>query len=541
MIAQTVNSGDTAWVLVCTALVLFMTPGLAFFYAGMVRSRNSLVMMQQNFIPLGVVSITWVLFGYSFAFGNTTGGGFIGDLGTFGLRNLADAPPPGIHVVSAAVAVPTLAFAAYQMMFAIITPALATGAVADRMKFAGWAVFLAIWSVVVYAPIAHWLWAPAGWLTQRGAQDWAGGMVVHASAGAAALALLVVLGKRKVWPDAAPMPHSIPLVIVGAGILWFGWFGFNAGGGLQANGIASQALVNTHVAGAVAMLVWLILEKVREGHPTVLGAVTGAVAGLATITPAAGYVSTLSALIIGVLAAMVCHFALRGKFFFKFDDALDVIAVHFVGGVLGSLLLGLFGEAAINDIGADGLFFGGGAGLLGWQVVALVSVIAFSFCLSWLIATGIEKTMGLRVDPADEGRLDQAQQGMDAYHFSQVVGLGGDTATVGQAIPVAATVDEGPLVLVTAVVDLDDAKVAELKEALVRAGARRIVATEAHVFAGEVETVTVRNQQRAIDFATRARIEVLTPRSRAAEISAAFEQFGSGDAPWFTVDVDSIS
>jgi Amt family ammonium transporter len=541
MIAQTVNSGDTAWLLICAALVLFMTPGLAFFYAGMVRSRNSLVMMQQNFIPLGVVSVTWVLVGYSLAFGNTVGNGLVGDLGVFGLRNLIDAPSPGIHVVSAAVSVPTLAFVAYQMMFAIITPALATGAVADRMKFAGWACFLAIWSVVVYAPIAHWLWAPAGWLTQRGAQDWAGGMVVHASAGAAALALLIVLGKRTVWPDAAPMPHSIPLVIVGAGILWFGWFGFNAGDGLQANGVAAQALINTHVAGAVAMLVWLVLEKVREGHPTVIGGVTGAVAGLATITPAAGYVSTLSALMIGVLAGLVCHVALRAKTFFKFDDALDVIAVHFVGGILGTLLVGFFGEAAINDIGADGLFFGGGAGLLGWQIVALVSVIAFSFCLSWLIASGIEKTIGLRVDPADEGRLDQAQQGMDAYHFGQVVGLGGDRATVGEAIPTVLADHDGPVVLVTAIVDLDDAKVAELKEALVRAGASRIVATEAHVFSGGVETVTIRNQQRAIDFAKRARIEVLAPRSRSAEITAAFEQFASGDRPWFTVDVDSMS
>jgi len=540
MIAQTVNSGDTAWLLTCAALVLFMTPGLAFFYAGMVRGRNSLVMMQQNFIPLGVVSLTWVLFGYSLAFGNDRGGGFVGDLGAFGLRNLADAPPPGLHVVSTAVAVPTLAFAAYQMMFAIITPALATGAVADRMKFAGWACFLTIWSVVVYAPIAHWLWAPAGWLTHRGAQDWAGGMVVHAAAGATALALLVVLGKRKVWPDAAPMPHSIPLVIVGAGILWFGWFGFNAGDGLQADGVAAQALVNTHVAGAVAMLVWLILEKVREGRPTVLGGVTGAVAGLATITPAAGYVSTLSALVIGALAALVCHFALRAKYFFKFDDALDVIAVHFVGGVLGSLLLGLFGEEAINSIGADGLFFGGGATLLGWQLVALISVIAFSFCLTWLIATGIEKTIGLRVDAADEDRLDQAQQGMDAYHFSQVVGLGGDRPTPGPAASSVTNESDGPLVVVTTVVDLDDSQVAELKQALVDAGARRIVATEAHVFTGEVDTVTVRNQERTMEFVTRARVEVLVPQSRAGHVNAAFEQFASGATPWFTTDVGSV-
>ena len=274
-LASTIDSGDTTWVLTCAALVLFMTPGLAFFYAGMVRGRNALVMLQQNFIPLGVISLTWVVLGYTLAFGNDLGGGLIGDLGTLGLGNLQDAPPPGLHVVSTGVAIPALAFVAYQMMFAVITPALATGAVADRMKFAGWVVFLAVWSVIVYAPITHWLWAPAGWLTQHGAQDWAGGMVVHASAGAAALALLVVLGRRRAWPDHAPLPHSIPLVIIGAGILWFGWFGFNAGDGLKADGVAAQALLNTHVAAAAAMLVWLLLEHLQEGHPTVLGASPG--------------------------------------------------------------------------------------------------------------------------------------------------------------------------------------------------------------------------------------------------------------------------
>ena len=268
-----------------------------------------------------------------------------------------------------------------------------------------------------------------GLADQRGAQDWAGGMVVHASAGAAALALLVVLGRRRVWPDRAPLPHSIPLVIVGAGILWFGWFGFNAGDGLQANGVAAQALINTQVAAAAAMLVWLVVERVRDGHATVLGGVTGAVGGLATITPAAGYVSTTSAIIIGALAGLVCHVALRLKVVFKYDDALDVIAVHFVGGMLGSLLVGFFGEEAINSIGADGVFFGGGFGLLGEQVLALAVVIAFSFAGTWLIAMGIEHTIGLRVAPEDEEHLDEIQQGMGAYDHSPFASSGVTAAT----------------------------------------------------------------------------------------------------------------
>ena len=414
----TLDSGDTAWILMCAALVLFMTPGLAFFYAGMTGQRSTLVMLQQNFIPLGVVSLTWVLMGYSLAFGNDVGDGLVGDLGTFGLRQLESAPTPALHAVSPGVAIPTLAFVAYQMMFAVITPALATGAVADRLQFAGWAVFLAVWSVVVYAPIAHWLWAPAGWLTTRGAQDWAGGMVVHAAAGAAALALLAVVGRRRTWADGAPLPHSIPLVIVGAGILWFGWFGFNAGDGLQADGIAAQALLNTHVAAAAGMVTWLVVERVRDGHPTVMGAVTGAVAGLATITPCAGYVSTLSAIFVGLVAGVVCHLALRAKDVFRFDDAFDVIAVHFVGGVLGSLLVGVFGDESVNPIGRDGLVNGGGAGLLGEQVLAVVAVVTFSFCASWVIAVAIERTIGLRVAPEDEDHLDQRQQGMDAYNLS---------------------------------------------------------------------------------------------------------------------------
>jgi ammonium transporter len=433
---------------------------------------------------------------------------------------------------------------AYQMMFAVITPALATGAVADRMKFAGWAVLLALWSVIVYAPIAHWLWAPAGWLTQNGAQDWAGGMVVHASAGAAALALLVVLGRRRAWPENAPLPHSIPLVIIGAGILWFGWFGFNAGDGLQANGVAAQALVNTHVAGAAAMLVWLLLEHLREGHPTVLGGVTGAVAGLATITPCAGYVTTLSAIIIGAVAAVVCHAALRAKVYFRYDDALDVIAVHFVGGVLGSLLLGLFGKEAINSIGADGLFYGGGFTLLGWQVVALVAVITFSFVLTWLIAMGVEKTIGLRVSREDEGALDARQQGMDAYHFSHLLELGHGSSQEDVQEPalasragVAPRGSGGADTLVTAVIDLESTDIVELRRALLASDARTIILSEAHVLSAATKEVTIRNGVRSTNVVQQLRVEVLVPRDRADETRSVIEEQTTGAPHSFTLDV----
>ena len=543
-LATSLNSGDTSWVLICAALVLFMTPGLAFFYAGMVRGRNTLVMLQQNFIPLGVISLTWVVFGYTLAFGNDLGGGLLGDLGTAGLGNLQNAPAPGLHVVSSGVAIPALAFVAYQMMFAVITPALATGAVADRMKFAGWVVFLALWSVIVYAPIAHWLWAPAGWLTKHGAQDWAGGMVVHASAGAAALALLLVLGKRRAWPDHAPLPHSIPLVIIGAGILWFGWFGFNAGDGLKADGVAAQALVNTHIAAAAAMLVWLLLEHLQEGRPTVLGGVTGAVAGLATVTPCAGYVTTTSAIIIGLVAAAVCHFALRAKAFFRYDDALDVIAVHFVGGVLGSLLLGLFGKKAVNSIGADGLFYGGGLTLLGWQVVALASVIAFSFVLTWLIAMAIEKTIGLRVSPEDEGSLDVRQQGMDAYHVSHVLGFGHEAPTETPApaapIPARGSTVIGAESLVTALIDPETTDMVGLRQALLAAGATTIIVSEAHVLTAETTEVTIRHDVRTTNVVPLLRVEVLVPGDRVDEARSALDAHTSGDVrAGFATDIAS--
>ena len=536
--AANINSGDTAWVLVCAALVLFMTPGLAFFYAGMVSRRNTLVMLQQNMVALGVITLTWFLFGYTLAFGNDRANGFIADFSFVALKDIAEAPDPDLHVVTTTVAIPTLAFFAYQMMFAIITPILATGAVASRLKPLGWIVFIAIWSVIVYAPVAHWLWAPAGWLTKRGAQDWAGGIVVHASAGAAALALLLVLGRRKVWPDRAPLPHSIPLVIVGAGILWFGWFGFNAGDGLQANGVAGQALVNTQVAAAAAMVVWLVMERLREGHATVLGGVTGAVGGLATITPAAGYVSTWAAAVIGLLAGIICHFALGLKNLIRVDDALDVLAVHFIGGILGTLLVGFFGEKAINAIGRDGVFHGGGWGLLGEQVLALASVIAFAFVLSFVIALAVDKTIGLRVNPDDEEHLDATQQGMSAYTEDPVLPIPtGDAAARPVPAPPAAVAGEG-LYLVTAVIT--SAGTEGVEQEVLAAGARRAVVSEVFVTtAGPVDHM-VRGQSRRVTMTPRVRVEILTPAQSLTDVQKSLSDLGDGLVEMLVLPVSDV-
>src|SRR3954454_10155142 len=357
------NSGDTAWVLVSAALVLFMTPGLAFFYGGMVRGKNVLGMLMQNFFCMGLISIIWVTVGFSVAFGKDVGGGVLGNLGLAGLKGL------GTHSIPAlgSLTVPALAFVAYQMMFAIITPALISGATADRLRFSAWALFVGVWSIVVYSPVAHWFFSPAGWLFKRGALDFAGGTVVHINAGIAALAVVIVLGKRRGWPREQMHPHSLPLTLLGTGILWFGWFGFNAGSALGANGLAAQALLNTHLAAAAAMLGWLIVERIKDGHATTLGAASGAVAGLVAITPCAGFVGGMAPIVIGFLAGAICMLAVSLKFRFGFDDSLDVVGVHLGGGIVGSLLLGLFADTAINSAGRDGVFFGGGAGLLAEQ------------------------------------------------------------------------------------------------------------------------------------------------------------------------------
>jgi len=422
-----VDSGATAWVLVSAALVLFMTPGLAFFYGGMVRSKNVLGMLMQNFFCMGLVSVLWALALFSLAFGKDAGGGLIGNLDFAGLRHLGDAAVtlPG-YVGDFALVIPPMAFVAFQLMFAIITPALITGAIADRMKFAAWAVFVGLWALLVYAPVAHWVFSPQGWLFKRGALDFAGGTVVHVNAGIAALALVLVVGRRKGWPGEGMAPHSLPLTLLGTGILWFGWFGFNAGSALGANALAAQALVNTHMAAAAALLGWLLVERVKGGHATTLGAASGAVAGLVAITPCAGFVGTMSAIAIGFAAGVVCFLAIQLKFRFRYDDALDVVGVHLVGGVLGSLLLGLFADKKVNGLGADGLLFGGGTALLGKQLLAVGATLVWSFAVSFLLAKAIDATIGLRVT------ADEEAEGLDVTQHSEAAYALGDFGSMGR-------------------------------------------------------------------------------------------------------------
>ncbi|WP_405097099.1 ammonium transporter [Micromonospora sp. NBC_01412] len=547
MLAQnTVNAGDTAWVLVCAGLVLFMTPGLAVFYGGMVPARNVLAMLQQNIIALGVVSLTWVLVGYTVAFGDDAGTGLFGNLELLGLTDLKVPPAPNLHVAAGQVTIPTLAFIAFQMMFAVITPALATGATAGRLRLAGWALFLAVWSIVVYAPVAHWLWHPDGWLAKFGTQDWAGGMVVHSSAGAAVLALLLVVGRRRNWPHTAAPPNSIPLTIIGAGILWFGWFGFNAGDGLQANGVAAQALINTHVAAAAGMLVWLVAERLKDGHCTVVGSVTGAVAGLATVTPTAGYVNTLSAIAIGAIAGIVCHTALRLKYLFRLDDALDVLAVHFVGGMLGSLLLGFFGDNGINPLGVDGLFFGGGGSLLWHQIVGVVTVVVFSFVLSWAIAAAVQAVIGLRAPADTQDSLDRTQQDTDAYHLGSVAGLSGTGAAQRAQRRGQGRSDDRPAGgaaqrdrLVIAMLDpvlLPDTR--ELRDTLIGAGASSIVVSDATVSTATPAAQSLpRGYWQEQDLLDRVRVEVLVGQEATTAVLDVLGRYGADRSESYVQDV----
>ena len=411
---MTIDSGATAWVLVSAALVLFMTPGLAFFYGGMVRSKNVLGMLMQNIFAMGLISILWATVGFSLAFGG--GGKYFGNFDFMFLKDVANIPNFPGYVDDFALIIPPLAFVVYQMMFAIITPALITGATADRMKFSAYCILIGVWAVVVYPTVAHWVFSPNGWLFQEGALDFAGGAVVHINAGAAALAVVLVLGKRRGWPREAMPPHNLPYTILGTGILWFGWFGFNAGSALAANGLAAQALINTQLAAASGMIAWLIIEKIKAGHATTLGAASGAVAGLVAITPCAGFVGGMAPIAIGAITGFVCYLCLTLKTKFGFDDSLDVIAVHLVGGLVGSLLLGLFADTAINGLGADGLFFGGGASLLGKQALASVATFVFSFVVTYVVAKILNATIGIRVSPENElVGLDQSQHAETAY------------------------------------------------------------------------------------------------------------------------------
>ncbi len=408
------DTGDTAWVLASCALVLFMTPGLAFFYGGMVRSKNLLAMLMQNFFAMGLISVLWVLVGFSLAFG--TGSSLIGDLSFAGLKDIATAD----FGFAAPLTIPAIAFCAFQMMFAIITPALITGATADRLKFGGWVAFLGLWSILVYSPVAHWVFSPHGWLFELGALDFAGGTVVHINAGIAALVLILVIGKRKGWPKEAMPPHALPWTLIGTGILWFGWFGFNAGSALGANATAATAFMTTNTAAAAAMLSWLAVEKLKSGHATTLGGASGAVAGLVAITPCAGFVNPMAAVAIGLIAGVLCYLACQLKFKFGFDDSLDVIAVHLVGGITGSILLGVFANEA-----SGGLLAGAGSNLLGNQAVAVGATIAYSGVVSFILAKIVDKTIGLRVPEDDEASgLDLSQHAESAYAAGEFGSMG---------------------------------------------------------------------------------------------------------------------
>jgi Amt family ammonium transporter len=412
-----IDPGNTAWVLASAGLVLFMTPGLALFYGGMVRAKNVLAMLMQNFFCMGLVSILWAVVVYSLAFSGS--GRYIGNLDLAWMRDVATTMPTGFKL-----SIPPLAFSAFQLMFAIITPALITGAIADRLKFSAWAWFLGLWVVLVYSPVAHWVFSPAGWLFRRGALDFAGGTVVHINAGIAALAVVLVIGRRRGWPRHPMPPHSLPFTLLGTGILWFGWFGFNAGSALAADGIAAQAFVNTNMAAAAAMLSWLLFERLKSGHATTLGGASGAVAGLVAITPCAGFVGGMSPIYIGLIAGALCYLACSIKFRFGYDDALDVVGVHLVGGLAGSLLLGLFADSAFNPaVTHNGVFNGGGWSLMGDQIVAVVATLVWSFALTFVIIKVLDVVTpgGVRVSDEDEETgLDLTQHSEVGYSLDRV-------------------------------------------------------------------------------------------------------------------------
>jgi Amt family ammonium transporter len=404
-----VDTGDTAWMIISTALVMLMTPGLAFFYGGLVRRKNVLSVMMQCFILVGVMSVQWVAFGYSLAFGPDHGG-FIGDFSWLGLHGVGLEPNADY-----AATIPHQLFMAFQMMFAIITPALVIGAFAERMKFSAFLVFSLLWATIVYDPMAHWVWGVGGWLRELGALDFAGGTVVHINAGMAALAAALVIGKRKGYPDISP-PHNLPFAILGAALLWFGWFGFNAGSALSSGGLAVSAFLATHMAAAASAVAWAALEWITRKRPTALGIISGAVAGLVAVTPASGFVGPLGAMGIGALAGLVCYVSVvvvKGKL--GYDDSLDAFGVHGVGGIVGALGTGLWASTVINPAGANGVFHGSGRLLL-LQLAAIAVCAAYSFVLSWGLLKLVDKFIGLRVDPDHENiGLDLTQHRESAY------------------------------------------------------------------------------------------------------------------------------
>ncbi|HSB51018.1 MAG TPA: ammonium transporter [Dissulfurispiraceae bacterium] len=404
-----IDAGDTAFVLVSAALVMLMTPGLALFYGGMVRRKNVLGTVMQSFVAIAIVSVQWILFGYSLSFGPDVRG-LIGDLSWAGLSGVGVDPNPDY-----AATVPHIAFMIYQAMFAVITPALITGAFAERMKFSAFFIFTLLWSTIVYDPVAHWVWGTGGWLKSMGVLDFAGGIVVHLTSGISALAAALIIGRRKGYPHEAIYPHNLPMTVLGAGILWFGWFGFNAGSALSSGALSSMAFVVTHTSAVSATLAWVLVEWVHRGKPTMFGAATGSIAGLATITPASGFVGPMAALVIGLFAGAVCYVALNMKTRFGYDDSLDAFGVHGVGGLIGVLATGLCARKLINPAGADGLFFGD-AQLLLAQMAGVAVTAIYSFGVTAVLLKVIDWVVGLRVDEESEIMgLDISQHGESGY------------------------------------------------------------------------------------------------------------------------------
>ncbi|TDD41003.1 ammonium transporter [Nonomuraea terrae] len=394
-----IDGGTTAWMLVATAMVLLMTPGLALFYGGMTRAKSVLNMMMMSFGAIIVVTVAWVLFGHSLAFTDNPSSAinnFVGGFDALGLQSLVDTATKDDGT-----GMPSLIFSAFQLTFAIITVALISGAIADRAKFGAWMLFGVLWVTIVYFPVAHWVWG-TGWLNTMGIEDFAGGTVVHINAGAAALALALVIGKRQGWRKEPMRPHNLTMVLLGAGLLWFGWFGFNAGSELAVDGTAALAFINTQIATAVAAGAWIVVEKLRDGHSTSLGVASGAVAGLVAITPACGFVDPWAAGVIGLFAGAICAYAVGLKYKFGYDDSLDVVGVHLVGGVVGAVSLGFLAAYPFLDQQSEGLFYGGGWGQLGLQVLGPIAVGGYSFIVSWVLGKIIHKTMGFRITTEDE-------------------------------------------------------------------------------------------------------------------------------------------
>ena len=403
------NAADTAFVLISAALVMLMTPGLALFYGGMVRGKNILGTLMHSNILLGTVTILWAIVGYSLAFGGDIGG-FIGNLDFMFLKGVGTAAKEGVDNI------PHLAFMIFQCMFAVITPALITGAFAERIKFSGFVLFTCLWLILVYCPMAHWVWG-GGWMAKMGALDFAGGAVVHMSSGASALAAALYLGRRHGYGKQAFIPHNLPLTILGAGLLWFGWFGFNAGSALAANGLAASAFVTTHLAAAAAAVSWIVVEWLHRGKPTTLGMASGAVAGLVAITPAAGFVEPMPAILMGLVAGALCYGGVLMKGVFKYDDSLDVVGIHGLGGTFGALATGLFATTAVNDAGANGLFYGN-PGQLWIQFVSVVATWGFCFVMSLILFKVVDLMVGIRVSQDDENKgLDVSQHSEVGYQL----------------------------------------------------------------------------------------------------------------------------